>query len=197
MARPAGQGEVTKKKIVEEAIALFETKGYSATSMSDIKERTTFSKGTIYYHFQNKEELFLYCVKEASSQWMAKWLLESQQVQTATEKLEIVAKCYTEDLQKPITKTISEFLAVNNTLIADQKIRATVQAEQEIFKNILIEGIQNGEFRSTLEIEHTAILFYSMLTGLETTNVLGYSQQQFHDLTKEAVQLFLVAIKNT
>lgn len=197
MARPAGQGEVTKKKIVEEAIALFETKGYSATSMSDIKERTTFSKGTIYYHFQNKEELFLYCFKEASSQWMAKCLLECKDAQTATEKLEIVAKCYTEDLQKPITKMIPEFLVVSNNLLAEQQIRATVQAEQDLFKQILTEGIQNGELRATLAIEHTAILFYSMLTGLETTNVLGYSQQQFHDLTKEAVQLFLVAIKNT
>ena len=120
MARPIGQGDVTKKKIAEEAIALFEAKGYSATSMSDLKERTMFSKGTIYYHFQNKEDLFLYCVNLASSQWMEKWLLASQQVQTATEKIEILAKCYTDDLQKPITKMISEFLAVSDTSTAEQ-----------------------------------------------------------------------------
>lgn len=47
--------EVTKAKVLQEATTLFNTKGYKATSLSDITEATGFTKGAIYRHFVNKE----------------------------------------------------------------------------------------------------------------------------------------------
>ena len=55
MSRPTGvNSEDTKQLIVDVATKIFEHKGYSATSMADIKNETNLSKGTIYYHFKNK-----------------------------------------------------------------------------------------------------------------------------------------------
>ncbi len=47
--------EVTKAKVLQEATTLFNTKGYKATSLSDITEATGLTKGAIYRHFVNKE----------------------------------------------------------------------------------------------------------------------------------------------
>ena len=49
--------EITKAKVLKEATALFNTKGYKATSLSDITEATGLTKGAIYRHFENKEVL--------------------------------------------------------------------------------------------------------------------------------------------
>jgi len=47
----------TKAVIIKESANLFNTKGYKATSLSDITTATGFTKGAIYKHFKNKEDL--------------------------------------------------------------------------------------------------------------------------------------------
>ncbi|MDD9271654.1 TetR/AcrR family transcriptional regulator [Paenibacillus sp. GCM10023248] len=47
-----------KNKILDTAIELFRTKGYSAASMQDIAEACGMAKASIYKYFATKEELF-------------------------------------------------------------------------------------------------------------------------------------------
>ncbi|MCU0353308.1 MAG: TetR/AcrR family transcriptional regulator [Cytophagales bacterium] len=49
--------EATKETILHKSGVLFNTKGYKATSISDITDATGFTKGAIYRHFENKDEL--------------------------------------------------------------------------------------------------------------------------------------------
>lgn len=49
--------EETKAIILKESANLFNTQGYKATSLSDINKATGFTKGAIYKHFKNKEDL--------------------------------------------------------------------------------------------------------------------------------------------
>lgn len=48
-----------RKAIIEEAMLLFATKGYHATSMQEIAEKVGISKGGIYLYFSSKNELLL------------------------------------------------------------------------------------------------------------------------------------------
>lgn len=49
----------TKKHIIETALMLFMTNGYENTSLSDIAGILNITKPALYYHFKNKDELFL------------------------------------------------------------------------------------------------------------------------------------------
>jgi TetR/AcrR family transcriptional regulator, transcriptional repressor for nem operon len=51
------QPEITKDLILFKAGTLFNTKGYKATSISDITKATGLTKGAIYRHFTNKQSL--------------------------------------------------------------------------------------------------------------------------------------------
>ncbi len=48
-----------KKTIIRAAFELLITKGYDAVSISDIQKATGMSRGLLYHHYKNKEELFL------------------------------------------------------------------------------------------------------------------------------------------
>ena len=48
----------TKEKILKTALELFSQKGYSNVSMDDIKDAAGVAKGTLYYHFKSKDDLF-------------------------------------------------------------------------------------------------------------------------------------------
>lgn len=58
MARKAVDQELTRERIVEVARHLFVTKGYRAISMRSIGQQLGYSHGSLYYHFNDKAELF-------------------------------------------------------------------------------------------------------------------------------------------
>jgi TetR/AcrR family transcriptional regulator, transcriptional repressor for nem operon len=51
------KGELSKEHIIAASVPVFNTKGYSGTSLQDIMDSTGFKKGGIYRHFSSKEEL--------------------------------------------------------------------------------------------------------------------------------------------
>ncbi len=48
----------TRERILDAAIEVFASKGYHDTRMDDIVEMSHSSKGSIYFHFPSKEEIF-------------------------------------------------------------------------------------------------------------------------------------------
>jgi AcrR family transcriptional regulator len=52
------KGERTRKAVLQAAYELFLEKGYAATSMREIAERTGLALGGIYNHFANKQAIF-------------------------------------------------------------------------------------------------------------------------------------------
>jgi TetR/AcrR family transcriptional regulator len=54
----------TKRKIFETSMKLFAKKGYDATSIEEITATVGVAKGTLYYHFSSKEEIFNFLVEE-------------------------------------------------------------------------------------------------------------------------------------
>jgi AcrR family transcriptional regulator len=54
----------TRERILDAALAVFSDKGFHATRMDEIVDQSKTSKGAIYFHFPNKERLFLALVDQ-------------------------------------------------------------------------------------------------------------------------------------
>ncbi len=54
----------TKNLIFESAIKIFSEAGYRGATMDDIAANAGLVKGTLYYHFASKEEIFNFIVEE-------------------------------------------------------------------------------------------------------------------------------------
>jgi len=55
--RPKGQA--TRTRIVDAAGELFAKRGYQDTSIEDVLDKSGISRGALYHHFRDKEELFV------------------------------------------------------------------------------------------------------------------------------------------
>lgn len=62
----------SKEAIVEAAIALFNTNGYSGTSIRDIAGKANVNTANIAYYFRNKHGLLEYCFTSFFEQYIAK-----------------------------------------------------------------------------------------------------------------------------
>jgi len=56
--------EATKSRILDAALDVFATKGYHDARLDEIVDESHTSKGAIYFHFPNKERLFLALVDQ-------------------------------------------------------------------------------------------------------------------------------------
>lgn len=63
---PPETGDIrsTRERIMDAALNIFSRKGYYDTRMDEIVEEAVTSKGSIYFHFPNKEQLFLALVDQ-------------------------------------------------------------------------------------------------------------------------------------
>jgi AcrR family transcriptional regulator len=140
----------SRQKILRAAFDAFAEKGYSQTSMDDIVKRSGLSKGTLYWHFKNKQKLFLATLEMVMKDW--------------DEQLANLA-----DAGGPAEDRIRSFFLQAGALFADNKnfiglmVDAFFQSYQmkeaeyimkDIYarfighiERIVQQGIENGEFR--------------------------------------------------
>ena len=137
----------TKRKIFETSMKLFAEKGYENTSIEEITATVGVAKGTLYYHFSSKEEIFNFLIEEG-----IKLLQNSVDIKTAKHsnyidkikaivliQIKIVAKY--EDI---ITIILSQFWGneTRNKKCQDHVYDYIGQIEQ-----IVKEGIEKGEIK--------------------------------------------------
>lgn len=196
MSRPTGVNSAdTKQFITDVATRLFEHKGYNATSMGDIKNETRYSKGTIYYHFKNKEELYLYCIKRVSQEFIKTWRTKSSESQSAEGQLYIWSELNHLMQEKPIMNTIHEYF-VSTDKNSYEIVSELYEREFDIVQEILKNGVKQGEFNKDLNVYDTSVLLYNFISSLENVVLFGYSdREEQKKLYKRALDLILPGLK--
>jgi AcrR family transcriptional regulator len=66
------KSEQSQKKIIEATVRLLAENGYGRTSISDISDATGLTKGALYHHFSNKDELFKVTLSFISDRFVRK-----------------------------------------------------------------------------------------------------------------------------
>ena len=64
--RDVKEPEIRRAEIMDAAMQLFIEQGYTNTTTQDIVDKVNISRGLLYYHFKNKEDI-LYCLVEQYS----------------------------------------------------------------------------------------------------------------------------------
>lgn len=180
--------------MADAARALFVQKGYKATSIEDIVKATGCSAGNIYYHFKNKEGLFLYLIDEWNLEWEETWLAKEPLYLTTIDKLHGMAEHLALDqLNHPLTRAADEFY--NNSEKAsdvEERINEIVKGYLIFNQQLLQKGIDNGEFKNT-NVEGLAIILDSLLLGL-SQHARNMDRQETLEAYQLAMDVFLHGI---
>jgi AcrR family transcriptional regulator len=186
--------EQAKKDILEHSQQLFSQKGYNQTSIEDISKSSSYSKGHIYYHFQNKEKLFVLLANKSMQDWYDKWMMEESTYLSATEKLYGIAMHVLYNYQTPLLKVGQELAA--NPQSSPESVKQLYDLAiipMNTYRVIFEEGINSGEFKLG-NIDEWTVLLGTWLGGLcqlTTTQQLSTLESMF----KQAVTIFLKSIK--
>ncbi len=99
------KGELTRQNIIEKSMQLFSVKGYFNTSIADIVQAAGLTKGGLYGHFKNKEEIWYAVHAECARIWKS---IVFQDVKDIPDPLERIAKVIENSLKNYLGAGIFE-----------------------------------------------------------------------------------------
>jgi len=144
-----GRGD-RRQEIVEAALTCFSRRGYNKTTMDDIVAESGLSKGTLYWYFDSKEELFegaLLSIFEGFGEDVRATL---QTCDSATEKLRALSRG-TAAFSESVGGYFSLFLEFwVSRPHPDEAARVWYELLEEykgVLTAIVHEGVEKGEFR--------------------------------------------------
>ncbi len=164
------KAEKTKQQIIEKTAAMFNTKGYSVTSLSDITNATGLSKGSVYGNFKDKDEVVIEAFKYNVS-IRSKGLNEAiKSANNPVEKLVAMVEFYRksfEDVNKvggcPMLNAATE--ADDHLLFLKKTVQQYFIGWQSTFKKVIKSGKEEGFFRSTINENHYSMEFLILIEG--------------------------------
>ena len=138
----------TKRKIFETSMRLFAEKGYEATSIEEITATVGVAKGTLYYHFSSKEEIFDFLIEEG-----IKLLQNSVDIKTAKyanylDKIKAIVLIQIKIVSRYeniITIILSQFWGKEKR---NQKCKDLVYEYINQIEEIVKEGIAQGQIKA-------------------------------------------------
>ena len=139
-----------RAQIIEAALACFTSKGYNNTTMDDIVAKSGLSKGSLYWYFKSKDELFAEAMMSVFMDVGQGALAALEECTTATAKLRIIARI-TAEVGKEIEGFFGLFLEFWASSTQREQVGQLWMGMLVEFKDALVaiieEGIENGEFK--------------------------------------------------
>jgi AcrR family transcriptional regulator len=163
------QIDQTKETIVTVANKLFSRFGFQKTSMDDIAKTARKAKGSLYYHFASKEDLFKEVIKREmiSIQEQLLVIINNSEL-NAIGKLKSYLNLRMELINKAANyhETLKEDFYLHYKFIDDIRKEAD-KWEMDNLRVILIQGINEGYFDKTMNMEVLVEILIMILKGLE------------------------------
>ncbi|TRW27213.1 TetR/AcrR family transcriptional regulator [Flavobacterium zepuense] len=163
------KAEKTKQFILETAAPLYNTKGISGVNIDDVLAETKLTKGCLYGHFENKDDLTVQVVDMMLKKVSDRMYQAVSNSKTARAKIFTFLDFY----KDPIDTYISGGCPIFNTAVEvddnfpliKEKVAAVFRLGQEALTNILKQGIKDGEFSPQLDPVVMAFKFVAATEG--------------------------------
>ncbi len=201
MKRTKAEADKTRQDLIRSAWHIFSQKGYAETRLSDIARDAGVTRGAIYWHFGNKENLLVSLFKERADSYFTIIAEILEKDLNPMEKIKailvnIIKKMETDDQFKA-----EEILMLRRR---DDKagfqqihdyIKQRTKKHAELLLRIIVEGQKRGEIRNGIDPQNIVSLFFVFIGGFAKLKLhRGASSFVIPDL-EELVDLFLMGIK--
>lgn len=163
--RDVKEPEVRRAEIMEAAVLLFMKKGYMNTTTQDIINKVKISRGLLYYHFKNKEDI-LYCLVERYSEPILRNLsaVSYDKSKSAVEKVRSFMEV---TLISPDTIT-NEMIELQKTVDLEQNRYMMDKFSHNFIKKVtayFTSIIEQGVSEKVFYVEHPSETAYFLMTG--------------------------------
>ena len=137
----------TKRKIFEASMKLFAEKGYDATSVEEITATVGVAKGTLYYHFSSKEEIYNFLLEEGTKLLINNIDVKVSKLNNSIDKLRSIALLQLRVITKYQNLITIYLFQVWGSDQRNQKCQKYINDYISKINEIVEDGIKKGELK--------------------------------------------------
>lgn len=183
-----------RQRIVSQGLQLFSTRGYNGVSMSEIAQAAGITKAALYYHFADKESLFLEVIRTKT----AGLAVDLERIMAQHADLETLLR---EVALFLLDDGLGEYRQLQSDLltVVDEERRKEHMRETRDLLNSIVPRIRNeqatGAVDPDIDLDAAVPLFFSMIGGqIRRFAVIDPDQDQptsHRDLANLIVRIWL------
>lgn len=159
--------EKRKKEILDKCLDIFVEEGYEDVTFQKIADRCGITRTTLYIYFKNKREIFMRSIKQLTEGLEVKLrAIIAMTDKPAAERLEklmiqVIDSCV--ENRKLFSVILTYLLQLQRTgKDPADRVRRRIMRLRHLLSMLLIEGMDNGEFKKT-NVKAVNELLYSLI----------------------------------
>ncbi|MEG1642404.1 MAG: TetR family transcriptional regulator [Synergistaceae bacterium] len=184
--RTKAEAMETRKKILNSALDVFFEKNYADVKVVEIAQRIGLTKGAVYWHFKNKEDILftlttetiaglettissLFAVSDSVDSLRAYYRdvldkIKNDDQSNKVHKLMFKKREWPKELQEKICKIVSESL----------------KKERMALLTVIKKAQENGKIESKLNPETLSLLLINIFHGFSVLQIIDLLEGDFH-----------------
>ncbi len=164
--------EITRKEILKAALDIFSKKNYSNVTIVEIAKQAGLTKGAVYWHFKNKNDILAQLLNEefenSRQNIMEVFVKPKSILEMRTYFKETLSKPLSDKKYRRMHKLMSRRQewpeSIQNQ--ANELIKNTMKCEKEMLKALLDKAKENNKINQQVKSAETATLITYIFYGL-------------------------------
>ena len=171
-----------RHEIFGATVNLFLKKGFRETSMREIAEAAGMGKSSLYDYFKTKDDILLWAMEDEILDLTAAVREIANQPDLAIERLRQAMKKHLENLVSSKEFYLKLSFEVQRLAIeSQQRIQVLRHAYQDMIRQLIDEGIQEGSFRQVDSLLVTRLLITALTPTVFTSRPTGTPQEMLEE----------------
>lgn len=172
----------TKEAIYEASIYVFSKSGYTGASMDDIAARAKVAKGTLYYHFKSKEDLFLFVMQTGLNHMIDDAKSAMEHALPPEEKLHALCRSQL----RFVRKSKNFIKVILSQLFGQEERQRLLRGKLNEYASLIGSCIaETGQKRLPLESDAAVFGFLGTLVSATVYDALSGTKKDISDLLLE------------
>lgn len=168
----------TKRQIFEKSMELFANKGYDSTSIEEITSVVGIAKGTFYYHFSKKEDIFYFLIEEGMKLLKNSIDIKIKKANNSIEKIKSIIL-----IQIKVTIKYESFIRlILGQMWGTEERNKMCKKKIEDYIDIIQEIVEDGINKKEIKKGNSRIIAYGIYSTI--FSCLMYKDKQEIDINK-------------
>jgi TetR/AcrR family transcriptional regulator len=182
----------TKKLIFEAAIKSFSHKGFHKSTMDEIAETAGVAKGTLYYHFKSKEDIFKFIIDEGIKIIEEEISDRTRHLDDPVEKLRAICYIHLE----LVMKHLEFFKTILSQMWGDEERQNQLRGILAGYFQLIERYLKEAADDKYIDDEHIEIIAFNFFGAMISTIVynLIHREKNVDDLADDLVKFIMRGI---
>lgn len=200
MRRTKEDAQITRKKILDAAMVVFNRHGYANTRLEDIATEAGVTRGAVYHYFEGKPGVYNTMVNERFQRAFDAIRGALYGGGTPREMLRnLMVKALTLLAEDSEYRTVQELVLFKTAYVPELEEgmdfkRKSIGAAIDYADDLIKQGVETGEFKKDLNTRAAAVAAYGLVGGISSLWLMDSGMFSIEEYAIQMVDDFLNGI---